>query len=100
MSVEMYFTDDFTCILRDILDKVSSIGVTTDKEKAYLTQYLPKVPTLQMLPKVQKDHNKPPFQSIISTRGSIHEPVGQFLDYRLQVRVYTSTFYIKDTLTF
>ncbi|XP_078524824.1 vomeronasal type-2 receptor 1-like [Lissotriton helveticus] len=87
----------FQTVLEDILKKAKSLGWINEKTYRYLTTEYPNRPHIYMLPKLHKDANDPPFRPIVAGCGSIHEPIGKFLDYYLQPLVQQWVSYIQDT---
>lgn len=67
------------------------------REYDFLKVRHPIRPVIYCLPKIHKDRINPPGRPIISSNGSLVEPLAQYIDYFLQPMVHTLPSYLADT---
>ncbi|XP_078523043.1 uncharacterized protein LOC144792069 [Lissotriton helveticus] len=90
-------TSEFSALLDKIITKAENDGTININTARYLKTTTPQVPHIYMLPKIHKSLEDPPFRPIVAGCGSIHEPVGRFVDHHLQPLVQSWGTYLKDT---
>ncbi|KAJ1208254.1 hypothetical protein NDU88_003640 [Pleurodeles waltl] len=83
--------------IQEVSLKAYNDGLICEKEYRYLNPTTTRVPILYGLPKVHKTETDPPFRPIVSTVGSITEPLSKFVETFLKTRVVQLPAYIKDT---
>lgn len=93
-------TKEFMETLRTIINKAHDQGTINERTRNFLIQKYPRSPTIYIIPKIHKYLRNPPFRPIVNTRGSLHEPIGQYLDRYLQSSVEKMRTFIKDTTDF
>ncbi|XP_053546886.1 uncharacterized protein LOC128638774 [Bombina bombina] len=82
------------------LDRWCEMGSITIQEQKFLKRDYPIAPTIYTLPKIHKDPNNPPGRPIVSARGSLLQPLAEFLDFHLQPMVKRMKSYTQDSNAF
>ena len=72
-------------------------GFITDKEKTFLVNDHPVCPVIYGVPKIHKTLENPPLRPIVSSIGSLTEPLSQYVDHFLRVHVQNLPSYLGDT---
>ncbi|XP_078509911.1 uncharacterized protein LOC144769621 [Lissotriton helveticus] len=83
--------------INTLLGQAKDDEVICDEEFSFLNNQNPTIPALYGLPKVHKDITNPPMRPIVSSIGSLTEPLSKYADVFLQPLVTTQKAYIKDT---
>ena len=72
-------------------------GFITDKEKQFLVKDHPVCPVIYGVPKIHKTLENPPLRPIVSSIGSLTEPLSQYVDHFLRTHVQNLPSYLGDT---
>ncbi|KAJ1109556.1 hypothetical protein NDU88_006916 [Pleurodeles waltl] len=83
--------------IQEVSLKAYNDGLICEKEYTYLNPMTTRVPILYGLPKVHKSETDPPFRPIVSTVGSVTEPLSKYVETFLKTRVVQLPAYVKDT---
>ncbi|XP_069506974.1 uncharacterized protein [Ambystoma mexicanum] len=90
-------TESIRAQIAVIAQRALESGAINDKEFRFLTIKGTRTPLIYVLPKIHKDLLNPPGRPIVSSCGSILEPIGQFLDYFLKPLAASTETYLADT---
>lgn len=90
-------TDNIKGRIQRLSNKALREGHICDKEHAYMNIQHPIMASLYGVPKIHKSEINPPFRPIVTTIGSITEPVSKYLDAILCPHVNYTPAYVQDT---
>ncbi|KAL7388934.1 hypothetical protein ABVT39_016775 [Epinephelus coioides] len=89
--------NEFKSEIDNLLKVALESNWITKKEHAYLTNQYPVTPIIYSLPKIHKHPTEPPLRPIVSGRGSVTEPLSQYVDFFLKDFVKALPAYLGDT---
>ncbi|XP_078540042.1 uncharacterized protein LOC144825001 [Lissotriton helveticus] len=94
-------TKDPTSIIKNkitrLISKALGNGDICQKEHDYMNIGNPKMASIYGIPKVHKNEQDPPLRPIVTTIGSVTEPISKYIDAILRPHIEKIPGHIKDT---
>ncbi|XP_069612068.1 uncharacterized protein [Ranitomeya imitator] len=90
-------TDVFRSKLDRLLDSAFTINIINKREREFMTNRHPRVPTFYLIPKVHKSVETPPGRPIVSGLGGLLERPCTYVDFFLQPLVSSLDSFVRDS---
>ncbi|XP_069615962.1 uncharacterized protein [Ranitomeya imitator] len=90
-------SDVFKAKLDRLLDSAFTMSIINKRERDFMTNHHPRVPTFYLLPKVHKSVQTPPGRPIVSGIGGLLERPCTYIDFFLQPLVASLDSFVRDS---